>query len=370
MTFHNFTVMPVDRLQNDLEKCRFLQTEFWSQFKCNQGWQKLFVNVSFDLIDDKGMNNGNICVPCSILIRKLAKIFHIAYVPMGLDITKYFSLNQNDYFMLLKKFSKELKKLLPKNTITIRFDPPIDFLNLEDREKGILNLKKIKGLKKTHTDIQPPDTVLLDITQDTVVMLQNMKSKWRYNINLAIKKGVEIRQGSIDDIDIFYNLYEETSKRDGIALHSKKYYKDLFQLCETQGESENIKISLYIASHDGEDLAAIITLFSKNEAVYLYGASNNIKRNFMPTYLLQWKAIQDAKEYGSKVYDFYGIPPTDDENHPMHGLYRFKTGFGGVNIHRIGSVDAPLSFMYKIYICLENLRAYYYKKIKKLLVGR
>lgn len=370
MIFQNLTVVPVDTLQNDLEKCRFLQTEFWSKFKCNHGWEKIFVNVSFELIDDKDTDRKSICVPCSILIRKLAKIFYIAYVPMGLDITKYFSLNQNDYFLLLEKFSKELKRILPRNTITIRFDPPVDYYNLEERKNGITNLKKIKGLKKSRTDIQPPDTVLLDITQDTDTLLQNMKSKWRYNINLAIKKGIEIRQGNIDDVDVFYKLYEETSKRDGIALHSKKYYKDLFQLCDVMGESESIKINLYIASHEGDDLAAIITLFSKNEAVYLYGASNNIKRNFMPTYLLQWKAIQDAKDYGSKVYDFYGIPPTDDENHPMHGLYRFKTGFGGKNIHRIGSVDAPLSFVYNLYTCLENIRTFYYKKIKKLLVGR
>ncbi|MBQ2429941.1 MAG: peptidoglycan bridge formation glycyltransferase FemA/FemB family protein, partial [Alistipes sp.] len=39
----------------------------------------------------------------------------------------------------------------------------------------------------------------------------------------------------------------------------------------------------------------------------------NIKRNLMPAYLLQWNAIKDAKNFGSQIYDFYGMPPTDDE---------------------------------------------------------
>ena len=91
----------------------------------------------------------------------------------------------------------------------------------------------------------------------------------------------------------------------------------------------------------------------------------------MPTYLLQWQAILEAKKYGAKVYDFYGIPPVDDPHHPMSGLYRFKTGFGGVIIHRIGSIDVfKNSLFYNLYSLLENLRSFYFKKIKKIFKRR
>ena len=90
----------------------------------------------------------------------------------------------------------------------------------------------------------------------------------------------------------------------------------------------------------------------------------------MPAYLLQWRAICDAKKAGSSYYDFYGMPPTEDENHPMHGLYRFKTGFGGQIVHRPGSIDVPLSKLYTFYTLAEKLRSFWYKKIKKKLVGR
>ena len=90
----------------------------------------------------------------------------------------------------------------------------------------------------------------------------------------------------------------------------------------------------------------------------------------MPNYLVQWTAICDAKNFGSKIYDFYGIPPTGSENHPMHGLYLFKTGFGGREVHRPGSVDVPLSRFYGLYCMAENLRAFYHKTIMKKIRGR
>ena len=90
----------------------------------------------------------------------------------------------------------------------------------------------------------------------------------------------------------------------------------------------------------------------------------------MPNFLLQWTAMQDAKKYGSLYYDMYGMPPTDDENHPMHGLYLFKTGFGGKNIHRIGTFDVPVHILYRACIATESLRAFWHKKIMKKIRGR
>ena len=141
-------------------------------------------------------------------------------------------------------------------------------------------------------------------------------------------------------------------------------------LLKSENSKEDPRVNLYIAYSEEDALSAIITLFTKTEAIYLYGASSNIKRNFMSTYLLQWQAILDAKEYGSLHYDFYGIPPENDPHHPMYGLYLFKTGFGGKIIHRPGSFDIPLSPLYNLYELAENARSFYHKRIKKILAGR
>jgi lipid II:glycine glycyltransferase (peptidoglycan interpeptide bridge formation enzyme) len=188
-----------------------------------------------------------------------------------------------------------------------------------------------------------------------------MKSKWRYNISLAAKKGVQVAcvsagdDGGADKVEIFYKLLTETAERDGIAVHSFEYYKTLFELCEEKGK--NTKIRLYAAVHENDTLAAIVVLTRAPYATYLYGASSNVKRNLMAPYALQWQAMRDAKEAGCRYYDLFGIPPDDNPNHPMAGLYLFKTGFGGKIIHRPGSWDYTYKpLIYALFNIAEALR--------------
>jgi lipid II:glycine glycyltransferase (peptidoglycan interpeptide bridge formation enzyme) len=276
----------------------------------------------------------------------------------------------------LTALSQNIKQYLPNNTFCIRFDPALEFDSVDAAAAGKKDLlyhqhfmQQQKFLASVY-NVQPPDSVILDLSLPEEMLLTQMKGKCRYNIKLAEKNGVKVRVSSTAamtaDMDTFYDLYETTAKRDRIAIHGREYYESLLSL-RGDGFPE---MRLYFAEHDGEALAAIITLFSKREAVYLYGASSNNKRNLMPAYLLQWQAIRDAKQYGAKIYDFYGIPPSDDEKHPMHGLYRFKTGFGGKTIHRIGSIDMPLSWKYPYYRFAETFRAVWYKQITKLFKRR
>ena len=357
-------------LTNDVpESYHFLQTRYWASFKAMHGWTPYFLEATAVTKDDI-KTQFNI----TVLVRKLKSFVSIAYVPLGIELSeesqKIITYNTDKYLLLIQDTAKELKKLLPKTVFCIRFDPPIEFFTNEDRTEYLRLYKKSDDgekiyLKKSPTDVQPPDTVLLPLDKTEEDLLSAMKPKWRYNIRLAEKKGVTVRAAGAESIDSFYKVFMETASRDRIAVHGKDYYKSLLEL---PADGRHVKTTLYIAEHEGDILAGIITLFTDTEAVYLYGASSDKKRNLMPAYLLQWTAIQDAKKFGSKVYDFYGIPPTDDEHHPMHGLYRFKTGFGGTVIHRAGSLDVPMKkCLYAVYITLEKMRAFYFKKVRKLL---
>ena len=367
------------------EPYHFLQTRFWASFKAMHGWTPYF----FEGTATKAVNQ-NIRFNITVLVRKLKSFISIAYIPLGVELPKtadtaaessdstssfenagsQFQYDSHEYLLLLQDIARELKKLLPPTVFCIRFDPPIEFFTNEDRTNYLRMYKKADGnekilLKKSPTDVQPPDTVLLPLDKTEEELLSAMKPKWRYNIRLAEKKGVTVKAAGAESIDNFYKVFMETAARDRIAVHGKGYYKSLLEL---PADGSHVKTTLYIAEHEGETLAGIITLFTDTEAVYLYGASSDNKRNLMPAYLLQWTASQDAKTFGSKVYDFYGIPPTDDEHHPMHGLYRFKTGFGGTVVHRAGSIDMPVKpVFYAFYIFLEKLRAFYFKKVRKLL---
>jgi lipid II:glycine glycyltransferase (peptidoglycan interpeptide bridge formation enzyme) len=169
-----------------------------------------------------------------------------------------------------------------------------------------------------------------------------MKPKWRYNIRLAEKKGVRVIRADEAGLDRFYALLRETARRDGIAVHGRDYYETLFahRRDYAGGRSPGVPdIRLYLAEHGGEALAALVALFWETGGVYLYGASSDHKRNLMAPYALQWAAMVEAKASGCLEYDLFGIPPGEDPSHPMTGLYRFKTGFGGRIIRRSGSWD-------------------------------
>ena len=289
-----------------------------------------------------------------------------------------------EFCHFLSELASALKPELPSNTIAIRFDPDVAFSNPEDRDLFNYGMKTVAyadrlKLRKNSVDIQPPDSTLVDLTGTEDEILEKMHSKWRYNIRLSERKGVVIHRYLGNDINLsekldkFYELTKITNARDGNASHAKAYYLDLIKSSAdeiSKGHDVPV-ISLYIAEHEGEEIASIMTLFSHDEAIYLYGASSNNKRNLMPNHLLQWTAMKDAKAYGSKYYDMYGMPPEGkDENHPMHGLYMFKANFGGKNIHRTGSWDIPLKFVYRPYSAAEKLRAFWHKKVIKKLKGR
>lgn len=350
----------------------FLQSEFWAEFKSSQGWESRCICITC----------GETEISIFVLLRLIRPFGVLAYIPMAppcyceeLADSRETALSRGQ---ALLHVSEEIKKNLPSNVFFLRFDPPWGTQTCNSGGKLVAPdifphtpflLKNAASLKKSPVDIQPPNTVCLDLRLTEDALLAQCKAKWRYNIRLAEKKGVGVRCYHSDafeeGLDIFYSLYEQTALRDGIAIHTKNYYRTLFQTA--QQYTATVQLSIYCATYQDTVIAAVITLFYYNrEAVYLYGASSNEHRNVMPAYILQWTAIKDAKRAGCLYYDFYGIPPSDNPNHPMYGLYRFKTGFGGVILHRVGSLDVPVkSFIYRVYRIAEIVRNFWYKKIKK-----
>ncbi|MCL2127924.1 MAG: peptidoglycan bridge formation glycyltransferase FemA/FemB family protein, partial [Treponema sp.] len=237
----------------------------------------------------------------------------------------------------------------------IRFDPPWS------DPAGAFPPELPAPFRRAAADIQAADTVLVDLAPPSQDILAAMKPKWRYNIGLAEKRGVVVNSGGAEGVDDFYRLLAETASRDGISIHSAAYYRALFEECPAGaaggGAEPSARLRLYTAVHGGDTLAAIAALFRGKQAVYLYGASSNNKRNLMAPYALQWRAMTDAKAAGCTSYDLFGIPPGEDPGHPMAGLYRFKTGFGGRIVHRSGSWDYPCKpALYALFRAAERLR--------------
>lgn len=315
----------------------FLQSSFWAGFKSVFGWRPYTFTVG--------------TFPLLVLVRTLPGGVHLAYVPHPFQDV------EPEQQSILSDAVVELPRYLPARTLCIRFDIAWE-LPVQFEKWGL------KSALKAPMDIQPPSTVILPLDAEEEALLQSMKRKTRYNIRLAGRKGVTAGVEPDTFLDEWYELYRETAERDRIAIHSYEYYRTLLEMANEAEKGPSLR--MISARHEGDLLAGVLVGIYGGRATYLYGASSNFKRNLMASYAVQWKAIKLAKNAGCSEYDLFGIPPADNPQHPMHGLYRFKTGFGGRIVHRPGTYDVPLfKAGYRVYRTLEKMRNFYYKQLKK-----
>ncbi|MDA2922827.1 aminoacyltransferase [Patescibacteria group bacterium AH-259-L07] len=210
-----------------------------------------------------------------------------------------------------------------ENAIFLRIEP------LSDSRFEIKDLKRIN-------DVQPSQTLMLDLAHSKEKILSQMHEKTRYNIRLAQRHGVKV--GESDDIKIFLDLLHETAKREKFKSHPDMYYRTLLN-------TNSHFTKLYTATYKGKVLAAHMMIFSGLTATYVHGASSREYKEVMAPHLLHWYTIQIAKQKGYQWYDLWGI---DEKKWP--GLTRFKKGFGGDVIAYPGTFDLPLDkFWYGLY---------------------
>ena len=72
-------------------------------------------------------------------------------------------------------------------------------------------------------------------------------------------------------------------------------------------------MALFLAEYEGRPLAGVMVFVLGDTAAYLYGASSNEERQRMPTYAVQWAAMEWAKTQGCRRYDLWGVPDAPEE---------------------------------------------------------
>jgi len=335
------------------------QSSFWAEVKSRQGLKtrafEIETNEFPDNIQENNKKSGLLKDDMLIILRSIGPGVFMAYIPYGPELLP----DPHNRGLWLEEIGENLRLFLSENCLFIRFDLSWEspwaneedcFVNngtwIDPPEPGIqeirMNFNTInRQLRKAPTDVLPSNTVLLDLKKENHELINDMRPKTRYNVRLSGRKGIKVRTGNIDDIQLWYDLYCKTAARNSINCHDFHYFKSIFQSRQNH-TYQDTTVHLLIAGLNGEPLAGMFLSISGNRATYLYGASSSEKRNTMPTYALQWEAIQIAKKAGCREYDLFGISQRPDPSHPMYGLYRFKTGFGGRMFHRQGCWDYVL----------------------------
>jgi lipid II:glycine glycyltransferase (peptidoglycan interpeptide bridge formation enzyme) len=279
-----------------------LQTGEWGELKSAFGWKPVRI-VS-----------GRMGV--QILFRRLPLGFTIGYIPKAVV--------SEPSTVVSEQLFDEIDKVCRKER-AVFYKLEADLWDAQIPDTWSLTLRT------SPHNIQPPRTVLIDISGREDGILARMKQKTRYNIRLAEKKGVAVR--AWNDLAAFHQMMLLTGGRDGFGVHSLEYYRRAYELMHPKNMCE-----ILLAEYEGKPLAALFVARNGGRAYYLYGASTDEERNRMPTYLLQWEAMKWAKARGCEEYDLWGVPDEDEaaleanfesRRDGLWGVYRFKRGFGG-----------------------------------------
>lgn len=294
-----------------------LQTKEWANLRESQGWNSY---------SEEGI---------SVLEKKLPLGMSFLYAP---EVTIGEIGN-------VKKFVENIQKNINiGQTIFIRLDV------LDKNDPTITQKLTQNGFIKSFEEIQPETRQIVEVSGSDEEIMAGMKEKGRYNIRIAQKRGVKVEKS--ENIDEFYEIFQDTAKRDGFEIRPKEYFKKMMEVLTPQGFAE-----LLLARYNGKTIAAEIVTYYKETASYLYGASSSEDRNVMAPYLLHFESMRRARDKGCKYYDLLAVNPEGQEKHKFAGIGRFKRQFGGKTVQLVGSWDYVLKpFWYKMFKFAEKMR--------------
>ena len=283
-----------------------------------------------------GVFDKNVLVEIfQMTIHSVALSYRIGYIPRSTFPSK-------DVLSFLSAYGQK------NNLIFIKIEPYA--------EKNFkFQISNFKLIKSPHS-LFPVWTQMLDLTQSDDDLLRNMKQKTRYNVKLAQKKGIVVKEMSNKQgFEIFQKLYFDTCRRQKYFGHTKKYHEVVWNSLK-----ENIA-HILIAFYDDTPLAAYELFKFKDIFYYPYGGTSELHRNLMAANLLMWEAIRLGKKIGASKFDMWGsLPQNYDPHDPWAGFTRFKEGYGTTFTELAPGLDLVISpFLYSLYNLIYKFRSFY-----------
>ena len=320
-----------------------LQTLQWAEAKKQNGWEPLFFW--------SGKDRSNPDALVMVMRRQVSFLglkFTVLYAPKGP------TLNWKDAEIVSQTLDFLQTLARDQKAIFVKIDPDVllgtGIAGAEDEQPNLDGLSLQKELTKrgwtfSQGQIQFRNTVLIDLQKGENDLLAAMKQKTRYNIRLAARKGVTVREGRFDELKMLYGMYAQTAVRDDFVIRHEEYYLNTWRTFMEAGMAKSL-----IAEVQNEPVAALIVFHFNGTARYMYGMSTEHFRELMPNHLLQWEAIRLSKKLDCHTYDMWGAPDVFDQSDSMWGVFRFKQGFNGTTARHLGAWDySPRPLLYIAY---------------------
>ncbi|MFB9860558.1 peptidoglycan bridge formation glycyltransferase FemA/FemB family protein [Salinicoccus siamensis] len=361
-----------------------LQLTDWAQSKRLTGWYSRRFAVS----------DGDQTVGAAVLMfKRLPKLKQtLCYASRG------FVCDYDDEGLVEFMLEEALKIAKEEKAYVLKIDPDIP---LETHGGTIEFLKQIgfrhRGLKDgmSKDNIQPRQTMVTRIDKSDEDLLGSFERNNRTRVRNAIRKGTKVYKATREDLPIFVELMKVTGKRDGFLTRDITYFESLYDNLHENGHMELFLVKLVpkdvsasldsdiskVAkelekaqkrkdsnkkenqlkdlanraeklekqkqeieemAHDhpeGIILSGALLAHSGHKAYYLYGASSDLYREYLPNHHMQYEMMKYARDVGALTYDFGGVSvdPPQDSGH--FGLWQFKKVWGTEVSEKVGEFD-------------------------------
>lgn len=365
-----------------------LQLTKWAETKKLTGWYSRRIAVG---------ENGEIKGVGQLLFKKIPKLpFTLCYVSRGF-VTDYD--NKDALSQLLEEAKKVAKD---EKAYTIKIDPDVE---VEHGTEALKNLRSLgfrhkgfkEGLSKDY--IQPRMTMITPIDKSDEDIIQSFERRNRSKVRLALKRGTKVERAGRDGLKTFAHLMQITGERDGFLTRDISYFENIYDALHDDGDAElflvklepkpvletvnseitdleneieklqnkkqdkktlnkindannkikksqdlkNDLLELEKEHPDGIYLSGALLMFAGNKSYYLYGASSNDFRDFLPNHHMQYTMMKYARDHGATTYDFGGTDNNPDKESDHYGLWTFKKVWGTYLSEKIGEFDYVLN---------------------------
>jgi FemAB-related protein (PEP-CTERM system-associated) len=131
-----------------------------------------------------------------------------------------------------------------------------------------------------------------------------------------VRKGIDRRLTSTvsRDVDGLHRIYAESVRNLGTPVFARRYFRIL---AEAFGDAMDV----VTVSHEGQDVAAVMNFYWRDEVLPYYGGGTAAARPLAANDFLYWSVMRHAAARGSRRFDF-GRSKTDT------GSYAFKKNWG------------------------------------------
>ncbi|MEJ7497636.1 lipid II:glycine glycyltransferase FemX [Staphylococcus warneri] len=365
-----------------------LQLTKWAETKKLTGWYSRRIAVG---------ENGEIKGVGQLLFKKIPKLpFTLCYVSRGF-VTDYD--NKDALSQLLEEAKKVAKD---EKAYAIKIDPDVEVEHGAEALKNLRNLGfRHKGFKEglSKDYIQPRMTMITPIDKSDEDIIQSFERRNRSKVRLTLKRGTKVERAGREGLKTFAHLMQITGERDGFLTRDISYFENIYDALHDDGDAElflvklepkpvletvnseitdleneieklqnkkqdkktlnkindannkikksqdlkNDLLELEKEHPDGIYLSGALLMFAGNKSYYLYGASSNDFRDFLPNHHMQYTMMKYARDHGATTYDFGGTDNNPDKESDHYGLWTFKKVWGTYLSEKIGEFDYVLN---------------------------